>query len=175
METTSTTEPKSPNEICCICLFRPWYQRLIKAASLLQSPLLLAMRLYWGWQFFGTGKGKLMNHEKVTMFFDSLHIPFPSFNAYLAGGTECVGGLLLLVGLGSRLVCLPLIFVLFIAYVTAESESLKAIFTDPDKFTGATPFLFLVACVVVLAFGPGKFSVDALLAKKFPGEGNQPV
>ena len=173
MESATAIETKSPKGICCICLFRPWYGRLIKAASLLRSPLLLAMRLYWGWQFFETGKGKLMNHEKITMFFDSLHIPLPSFNAWLAGGTECVGGLLLLVGLGSRLVCLPLIFVLFIAYITAEIDSVKAIFSDPDKFTGATPFLFLVACLVVLAFGPGKFSVDALLGGKFSGKDNR--
>jgi putative oxidoreductase len=150
-----------------ISLFERLYQRLIKAASLLQSPFLLAIRLYWGWQFFQTGKGKLMNHEKVTGFFQSLHIPMPSFNAYLAGSTECLGGLLLLIGLGSRLVSLPLIFLLTIAYVTAESDALKQIFSDPDKFTGATPFLFLMACLLVLAFGPGKFSVDWLLSKKF--------
>ncbi|HEY2081575.1 MAG TPA: DoxX family protein [Verrucomicrobiae bacterium] len=139
-------------------------------ASLLQSPLLLVIRLYWGWQFFQTGKGKLMNHEKVNGFFQSLHIPLPSFNAYLVGTTECVGGLLLLIGLGSRLVSLPLIFSLTIAYITADSEAVKSIFSDPDKFTGATPFLFMLACVIILAFGPGKFSVDWLLEKKFAGK-----
>jgi len=149
-----------------ICVSRNAYAWLVKAASLLQSPLLLVVRLYWGWQFFQTGKGKLMNHEKVTDFFQSLHIPMPSVNAYLAGTTECLGGLLLLIGLGSRLVSLPLIFVLGIAYITAESEALKSFFNDPDKFTGATPFLFLVACVMVLVFGPGKFSIDWLLAKR---------
>lgn len=107
-----------------------------------------------------------MNPEKVAGFFQSLHIPLPVFNAYLAGSTECIGGLLLLIGLGSRLVSLPLIFVLTIAYVTAESDALKNIFSDPDKFVSATPFLFLMACLMVLAFGPGKFSVDWLLSKK---------
>ncbi|HEX4263754.1 MAG TPA: DoxX family protein [Verrucomicrobiae bacterium] len=155
-----------------ISLFQRFYRGLIKVASLLQSPLLLAVRLYWGWQFFQTGKGKLMNHEKVTEFFQSLHIPLPSFNAYLTGSTECIGGLLLLIGLGSRLVSLPLIFLLTIVYVTAESDSLKHIFDDPDKFTGATPFLFLMACLIVLAFGPGKFSVDWPLSKKFAARKN---
>jgi putative oxidoreductase len=175
MESANLTETKSLKDICCICLVRPWYERLIKAASMLKPPLLLALRLYWGWQFFETGKGKLMNHEKVTQFFGSLHIPLPSMNAYLAGATECFGGLLLLIGLGSRLVCLPLIFVLIIAYATAETESVKAIFSDPDKFVTATPFLFLEACVVVLVFGPGKFSVDALLAGKFSSKDNAPT
>ena len=142
------------------------YRLLIKGANYLQSPLLLAMRLYWGWGFFVTGKGKLLNHDKVAGFFQSLHIPMPGLNAWLAGSTECFGGLLLLLGLGSRLVCLPLIFVLFIAYLTAEFDTVKTIFSDPDKFTGATPFLFLIACVTVLAFGPGKISLDWLLEKQ---------
>ena len=140
---------------------------LIELGGITQVLLLLFFRLNWGWQFFETGKGKLLNHEKVTQFFQSLHIPFPSFNVYLAGGTECFGGLLLLAGLASRLVCLPLIFTLVIAYLTAEIESLKHILQDPDKFVTAAPFLFLEACLVVLAFGPGKFSVDGLLSKKF--------
>lgn len=165
MQTAASTQNVAPSEFCVVCASQRTYRRLIKSASWLQSPVLLMMRLYWGWQFFETGKGKLMNHEKVAGFFQSLHIPFPGFNAYLAGSTECIGGLLLLVGLASRLVSLPLIFVLIIAYMTAESDALKSIFSDPDKFTGATPFLFLVACVMVLAFGPGKFSVDRLLSK----------
>src|SRR5579871_2521318 len=148
MQTAADVQKNAPHEICMIHVTRSAYERLIKAASLLQSPLLLAVRLYWGWQFFQTGLGKLMNHEKVAGYFQSLHIPMPSLNAYMAGSTECVGGLLLLIGLGSRQVSLPLMFVLAIAYITAESDALKAIFRDPDKFTAATPFLFLMACLM---------------------------
>jgi putative oxidoreductase len=165
MQTVTDARKAAPHELCMICVSQNAYRRLIKAASLLQSPLLLVVRLYWGWQFFQTGKGKLLNHEQVTTYFQKLHIPMPSLNVYLAGSTECLGGLLLLIGLGSRLVSLPLMFVLAIAYITAESEALKSFFSDPDKFTGATPFLFLMACLMVLVFGPGKFSVDWLLAK----------
>ena len=57
------------------------YALLIKAASFLQSPVLLLMRLYWGWSFFQTGFGKLMNHERTTDFFTSLNIPLPGLNA----------------------------------------------------------------------------------------------
>jgi putative oxidoreductase len=163
----SVAPAQNTSRSCPDCVLHRGYGLLIRAASLLQSPLLLALRLYWGWQFFQTGKGKLMNPERVTQFFQSLHIPFPAFNVYLAGGTECLGGLLLLVGFASRLVCLPLIFTLTIAYLTADSEALKSIFKDPDKFVTAAPFLFLEACLIVLAFGPGKFSVDWLLQKKY--------
>ncbi len=132
----------------------------------LQPVLLLIIRGWWGWSFFLTGKGKLLNLEKTTAFFTDLGLPLPKLNAIMAGSTECFGGLLLLLGLGSRLASVPLIFTMVVAYVTADNEALHAIFSDPDKFTGATPFLFLLACVIVFAFGPGKLSLDALLFKK---------
>jgi putative oxidoreductase len=146
-------------------LFHGCYQLLIIVASFFQSPVLLAVRLYWGWQFFVTGKGHLMNLDKTADFFKQLHIPLPKLNACLAGGTECVGGVLLIVGLGSRLAAVPLIFTMVIAYMTAESEALRSVFKDPDKFVSATPFLFLLACVIVLVFGPGVFSLDWLISK----------
>ena len=132
----------------------------------LQPVLLLLVRGWWGWSFFLTGKGKLMNLDGTTAFFTDLGIPMPKLNAILAGSTECFGGLLLLLGLGSRLVSVPLIFTMLVAYATADKEALHAILSDPDKFTGATPFLFLLACVIVFAFGPGKISLDALLFRK---------
>ncbi len=132
----------------------------------LQPLLLLLIRGWWGWSFFLTGKGKLTHLEKTTAFFTELNLPLPKLNAIMAGSTECFGGLLLLLGLGSRLVSVPLIFTMIVAYATADKEALQSIFSDTDKFTGATPFLFLLACVIVFAFGPGKISLDALLFKK---------
>ena len=82
---------------------RHWYARFSAAASQLQSPLLLAVRLYWGWQFAKTGWGKLHNLAKITEFFASLNIPFPAFNAHFCAGLEFVGGILLILGLGTRL------------------------------------------------------------------------
>lgn len=166
METRTEVHNDAPTEHHPLCTFHLARQFVTKGPIWLQSLLLLAMRLYWGWQFFQTGKGKLMNHEKFVGFFHELQIPFPGFNAYLVGCTECIGGLLLLAGLCSRLVSLPLIFLLTIAYVTAEADSLKHIFSDPDKFVTAAPFLFLVTCLMVLAFGPGKISLDALIGRK---------
>ncbi len=43
----------------------------------LQSILLLIIRLYWGWSFFQTGKGKLMNLDRTASYFATLNIrPF---------------------------------------------------------------------------------------------------
>jgi len=140
---------------------------LIKISTPLQAVVLLAIRLYWGWQFFLTGKGKLMNLDRTAGFFESIDIPLPKLNAIMAGTTEAVGGLLLLFGLASRIISVPLTFVMIVAYATADSEAMKAIFSDPDKFLSAAPFQFLLASVLIFVFGPGKFSLDALL--KRPG------
>lgn len=135
------------------------------AASWLQSPLLLVIRLYWGVSFARTGWGKLTHLEKTTGFFESLNIPAPKLNAIAAGCVECGGGILLALGLFARPVSIPLIFTMIVAYITADNEALHAITSDPDKFVTATPFLFLFAAVIVLAFGPGKISLDHLFRK----------
>lgn len=143
---------------------RSAYGLLVAGSSSLSHPFLLVIRLYWGWSFFQTGWGKLMTHDQVTEFFTSLGIPLPGLNAWMAGATECFGGLLLLVGLASRLTAIPLIVTMIVAYLTADAEAVRAIFSEPDKFTAADPFLFLLAAVLVFVFGPGAISLDRFIA-----------
>jgi putative oxidoreductase len=133
--------------------------------TILQSLFLLVVRLYWGWQFFLTGKGKLADLDKPTQFFQSLGIPFPHQQAILVGTTECFGGLLLLIGLASRLISIPLALFLTVAYLTADIAIVKNIFDDPDKFLASDEFLFFYAVILVLLFGPGKFSIDWLIKR----------
>ena len=143
------------------------YRLLIRVANSLQSPFLLAVRLYWGWQFVEDGWGKLTHLEKVTDFFNSLGLPAPGLTATFISGLELVGGVLLAIGLGSRLIALLLTGNMLTAYITADREALFSVFSDPDKFYGASPYTYLFASALVLIFGPGKFSVDAWLAKKW--------
>src|SRR5580698_10653746 len=126
---------------------------LVRIGLMLQCPLLLVVRLYWGWQFFLTGKGKLLHLDKTANFFASLHIPMPKLNAILASSTECTCGLLLLVGLFSRFASGALICVMCVALWTADRDAVNALFSDPDKFFGTDPFLFLYASVLVFCFG----------------------
>jgi putative oxidoreductase len=131
-----------------------------------QSLFLLALRLYWGGRFFLAGYGKLGNIQGVAEFFASLGIPAPLLNAWAASLTECGGGLLLLLGVGSRLVSIPLIGTMIVALATAHRHETSAIFsTDPSTFLSALPVTYLMATLVVLFFGPGLYSVDALLAR----------
>lgn len=142
---------------------RTFYSAIIAVGESLQSVFLLGIRLFWGWQFFIAGKGKLADITPVIDFFTTLQIPYPTISAYLAGGTECFGGLCLLVGFASRLVSIPLAFTMVIAYITADIEAVKAITENPLDFTHKAPFNFLLTAVIIFCFGPGKISVDALL------------
>jgi len=67
----------------------------------------------------------------------------------------------------SRFTAIPLIITMIVAYLTADLDVVKNIFSAPDKFTAADPFLFLLASVIVFVFGPGRFSLDGLIAWKF--------
>ncbi len=154
---------------------RQGYLLTIRLGEQLQPLLLLVFRVYWGWQFFITGKGKLLNHEPVTEFFASLHIPAPGFNAWFVGGLECVGGLLLLLGLCSRPIALLLSGNMLAAYLSVpeDRQKLLQIFQDPAPFLAADPFFFLLAAVLVLAFGPGALSVDRLIASRLSAYQNK--
>jgi putative oxidoreductase len=155
-------------------LLQKLYRLLISAASSLQSPFLLVIRLAWGYQMHIAGDGKLRDLAKVTGFFTQLGIPFPAANAVFIAVLEFVGGLLFALGLGSRLIALLFVCDMAVAYIAADREALTSIFSDPHKFYGAAPYTFLVAALIVLIFGPGKYSLDALLTKRFAAGASSP-
>jgi putative oxidoreductase len=140
------------------------YRRIISAFSPLQSAMLLAVRLYWGFQFAQTGWGKLHHLPKITAFFANLNIPFPGFNAPFISTLEFAGGILFMLGLLSRPIAFLLACNMFVAYLTADHEALVSIFSDPGKFYVADPYTFLFASLMVLIFGAGLYSVDTLIA-----------
>lgn len=150
-------------------MIRRTSERFSKAASSLAPAFLLFVRLYWGWQFAITGWGKIQHLPKVAGFFGSLGIPFPYANAVFVSWLELVGGILLAVGFGSRVVAFLLAADMFVAYLTAGREHLAAFFSDPAKFYSDDAFTFLFASLIVLVFGPGKWSLDYWLAHKGHG------
>src|SRR3984893_12889109 len=143
-----------------------------------QSPFLLFVRLYWGYQLIQSGWGKLHHLDKVTQFFTSLDLTLPRQTAVAISCMEFFGGIFLAIALLSRLTSLALTITLIVAYITADREALFSIFSDPDKFYAAAPYTFLVASVIVLLFGQEKFAVDTALIGCFPacpGEKKPPL
>ncbi len=146
--------------------FEKLYALLTRIANSLQSPFLLFVRLYWGYQFMVDGWGKLTHLAKVTEYFGSLGLPAPHMTAVFVSVLELVGGFLLAIGLGSRLIAFLLTCNMTVAYITGDREALLSIFSDPDKFAAAAPFTYLMASLIVLIFGPGRYSLDYLIECK---------
>jgi putative oxidoreductase len=143
------------------------YGFLIKIGSNLQSLFLFYMRLTWGPQLILTGLGKLQGIEKTAAYFASLHISHPLFNAYLVGWVEFLGGLCLTLGFASRLAAIPLIILLLTALGTAHAQDIShfRFLFEPDTLVKQTPYPFLITCLMVFVFGPGRLSIDAWLKR----------
>ncbi len=143
--------------------------RFTSITASLQSPLLLAIRLYWGWQFAQDGWGKLTHLDRVTQFFASLNLPAPGATALAVASIEFAGGLLFALGIGSRLVSLVLFVNMTVAYLSVPDDrtNFSHILSNPSDFYGATPYTYWFAALLILILGPGLFAVDTLLRRRF--------
>lgn len=147
---------------------RRMYVFAVRAASKLQSPFLLFVRLYWGIQLAQNGWGKLHNLGRVTQFFSSLGLPAPAATATFVSSIEFIGGILLAIGLLSRFVGLVIAIDMLMAYIMADREALFSFFSDPGKFYVADPYTFLFAALLILIFGPGLIALDTFLLRRYP-------
>jgi putative oxidoreductase len=120
-------------------------------------------RLTLGWVFIESGWGKLHSLPKVIAYFGELGIPAPHIQAPLAAGTEFVCGVLLLLGLATRVASLPLIGTMIVAIITARRADYNGI---SDLF-GFIEYLYIVLCLWLGAYGAGPISLDAIFAKRF--------
>jgi putative oxidoreductase len=131
-------------------------------------PILL-VRIVLGVMFAQSGYGKLFTkHASVVEFFTGLGIPMPAFNAWFVGGVEFFGGMLLIVGLGTRIWAIQLAFTMLIATLTANLPDLrkKPDFDVTDLFFVPEVLALLLLLWMVFS-GPGPLSLDRLAARKF--------
>jgi putative oxidoreductase len=151
------------------------YERSVELLNRLRSPLLLAIRLYWGWQFAEDGWGKLTHLDKVTQFFASLDIPAPGATAMLVALVELVGGILFTLGIASRLTSLVLFVNMTMAYLSVPDDrvNFSHFFSKPEDFYGATPYTYWFAALLILILGPGAIAVDTLLRRWMPARARE--
>jgi len=138
----------------------------VSLANRAQSPLLLLIRLYWGWQFATDGWGKLTHLDHVAAFFAQLGLPAPGVTAMGVASIELAGGILLAVGLFTRVTALLLFINMTVAFWTAEKSAFLGVISNPDKFQAADAYNYWFAALLILVFGPGLFALDAFLGRK---------
>ena len=124
-------------------------------------PLLL-LRLVLAYGFYGPAKMKWKDINSVIDWFGSIGIPAPVFNAYLAAGTEMLGVVLLVLGLGTRLIAIPLVITMLVAIKTVHwANGFEA---ADNGFE--IPLYYVIMLLTLLVYGPGKWSIDFLIGRK---------
>jgi putative oxidoreductase len=144
------------------------YEAFCVILGKLRSPLLLAIRLYWGWQFATDGWGKLTHLDRVAEYFGGqLHLPAPAATALFVGIIEFAGGILLAAGIASRLVSLVLFVNMTVAFLAAPDDrvNFSHMFSKPEDFYGASPYTYWFAALLIMILGPGLFALDSLVRR----------
>ena len=128
----------------------------------LQNPLALAGRILLAWFFIPAGWGKLMGFAGTVQYAASAGMPLPEVSVGIGLVIELVGGLALLLGLGTRYAAAILAFFTLVA-----SFVFHAYWAVPAEAKMVTQLLFNKNIAIVggllafAAFGAGAWSLDA--------------
>lgn len=127
----------------------------------------LLTRLVVGFAFYDSGGGKLKNMENTVSFFTDLGIPFPELNAAFVARLEYYGGMLLLLGVLTRVVALLLSSTMIVALMTADRETFVGALTRTTDIglSDVAPFVLGAFLAWLVVKGPGALSLDALLKR----------
>ena len=138
----------------------------IRVASALQFLAPLVTRITLGHAFFLTGRGKIANIDDFVGFMATRGIPFPEANAAVVARLEYYGGMLLVLGLLTRLVAAGLASTMVVALLGERASFLESWRWEGDVGPTDIPsFVFLVLLGWLVLFGPGALSLDALVSR----------
>src|SRR5580693_4957707 len=156
-------------------------QRLID--FLLSPPLTaprstLIMRVMAGGVFLSEGILKFVYTNQGVGRFTKLGIPAPEFTATFVGGLEIVGGILLILGLFTRVIAIPFIIEMIVAILTTKIALYLG--TSPLPLPPALPkvgfwavmhetrsdYAQILTSVFLLVVGPGSWSLDAAWSRR---------
>lgn len=121
---------------------------------------LLALRLAVGGVFImhGYQKAFVYGLKGTADFLRSINVPLADLNAPLVIGTELIGGIMIVLGLATRWISIPLAFTMVVAFITVHGS--KGFFLPNGwEFVGV---LFL-GCVSLFLSGAGALSLDGLI------------
>lgn len=137
-------------------------QKIYTQFDKLKDFSLLALRLVLAYGFYQPAMMKLKDISGITDWFESMGMPFPTINAYLATFTETLGVGLLTLGLFTRIISIPLIIIMIVAIITVHVGNGFAAGDNGFEI----PLYYIIMLFTLTTFGSGKFSVDNYLPKK---------
>ena len=143
---------------------------------------LLAVRLLMGWEYLEAGLEKLHGQNWFVDIQADFPFPFnvvpPAFSWQLATWFEIIGGIALIIGLGTRFFGLSLIVLTVVAVSAVHwpaewhsiTDLLKGYVISDDGFGNfKLPMLFLAMLTAIVFYGPGKLSIDAFIRRRTMG------
>jgi len=129
--------------------------------------LLLLTRLWLAYAMIKSGNCVLdiLSSPEERLFFkkwfgEELHFPFPLVMAFLAKGSEFIGGIFLAAGLFTRVSASLIAFTMLVATLTAN---LGENFNVDGGFT----ISYCLFALIFILWGGGKYSLDYLVFKKY--------
>lgn len=138
------------------------YKKFVEGAGKLHDVQLLLFRVILVIGFYSPAMMKVKNLEGVAEWFGSMSYPFPMFSAVLAMTTEVLGIILLTLGLGTRIIALPMMFVLVVAIFTTHISNGFAASNNGFEI----PLYYFLMLFALVVYGSGKFSMDHLLSRR---------
>ena len=137
-----------------------WPQRVAQHLQWL-GPLFA--RIVVGWEFLWTGWGKLTHLPLVTENFVGWGVPFPDVLAPFVSGVEFFGGILLLLGLLTRISAGALGVVMIVAVRSAQWDQIDSLQT----LVGFDEVIYLAIFLWLAIAGPGPIAIDRVLQKRW--------
>lgn len=126
------------------------------------NPSVIVIRFMAGVVFLSEGTQKFLFAQDLGVGrFIKLGIPLPDVMAPFVGCAEIAGGILLLLGLLTRLACVPLLVIMCVAIYATKI----AVVHEFWKFAheSRTDFCMIMGLLFLLLTGPGRLSLDARL------------
>jgi putative oxidoreductase len=143
------------------------------------------LRLMCGGVFFWEGIMKFVFANQGVGRFTKLGMPFPAFTADFIGVLEIVGGLMLIAGLGTRLISIPFVIEMIVAILVTKIPMYLG--TSPLPLPPVPPqtgfwavlhevrseYAQLLTVLFLGIVGPGCWSLDAVIARIRPRHENE--
>jgi len=135
---------------------------ILKKAQYLTTPFqsvsLLFLRFVLAYGFYDPALNKWSDMDSiVTWFKETLELPFPTFNAYMAASVEAAGVVLLILGFGIRFISAALMVVMIVAISTVHLE--HGFSASDNGFE--IPLYYLLMLFILVSHGGGRYSLDS--------------
>ncbi len=138
------------------------YKKFVEGAEKLRDIPLLLFRLVLAIGWYEPAMMKVKNLNGVAEWFGSMHYPLPMVSASISMVTEVGGIVLLILGLGSRIIAFPMMFIMIVATFTVHISNGFAAGDNGFEI----PLYYFVMLFALVIYGSGKYSVDYLISKK---------